>query len=175
MDRGGVVLPLRITSSQTPSSSRIGSGRSAVLALNQRTTGGLDVVLEHPGGGDHLGDGGGRVLDAAEQQDVAAADRRAGGVLDAEHDPDAALDGGGIALGPAVRGGVVADELGERGLQRRVGGGGNLSRIPGAGPGAVEQDELPVGHRAQQRHVRPGRSSSRTRGGSCLPGARSRR
>ena len=34
--------------------------------------------------------------------------------------PDAALDGGGIALGPAVRGGVVADELGERGFQRRV-------------------------------------------------------
>ena len=38
--RGGVVLPLRITSSHTPSSRRIGSGSGAVLALNQRTTGG---------------------------------------------------------------------------------------------------------------------------------------
>ena len=40
LDRGGVVLPLRITSSQMPSSRRICSGRSAVLAWNQRTTGG---------------------------------------------------------------------------------------------------------------------------------------
>ena len=40
LDRGGMVLPLRITSSQTPSSRRICSGRAAVLAWNQRTTGG---------------------------------------------------------------------------------------------------------------------------------------
>ena len=97
------------------------------------------------------------MLDPGQQRHVAAPDRRARGVLDSEHDPDRALDALGLARGPAVAGGVLADELAERRLQGRVG----RRREPQPQPGAqvtrpVQQDQLAVGHRAQQAHVRRG-------------------
>lgn len=58
----------------------------------------LPVLFEHAGGGQHVGHHGGRVHDPRQQGDVAVADRRAGGVLDAEHDAYRPVDVFG--LGP---------------------------------------------------------------------------
>jgi len=94
------------------------------------------------------------VLDLRQQRHVAAPDRRAGSVLDTEHDPDPALDALGLARGPAIAGSVLADELVEGRLQGRVGRRGEPGPQPGAHvPGHLQQHELAVRHRPQQRHV----------------------
>ena len=138
--------------------------------------GGLAVFLQHPGLGQHVGDDGSGVLDPRQQRHVAAPDRRAGGVLDAEHDPDRALDSLGLLRGPAVAGGVLADELVEGRLQGRIGRRREAEPHPGSHvPGHVQQDQLAVGRPAAAASCPAGRSSSHT--GACrgLPGGTCRR
>jgi hypothetical protein len=74
----------------------------------QADNGGCAVFLEQAGVGEDVGDHGGGVFDPRQQSDVAAADRPAGGVLDAEHDPHGKADLLQFGAAPAVADGWSA-------------------------------------------------------------------
>ena len=158
-----------MVSSHVPSSRRIGAARSATVTSNQRTTGGWRSSSSIPAAASTSATAAAGVPDLGEQHDVAAADRGARGVLDAEHDPDGALGERGLALEPSVPGRVVADELEERSREREGRGAAGSPRMPRRrSRGDVQQDELTVARGAQQfmsrRHgllliFAPGRAS----------------
>lgn len=143
-----------LTSAHSASSLRIGVGRLAVMLLSQRTTVGSRSSSSIPAAVSTSATTATecliRVSSATSLRRIAAP----GGVLDSEQDPDRSLHGGGLALGPSVLAGMFSDELVERRLKVRIGWWWELVPQPEAKiVGQVEQQQLLMTDRTQQRHV----------------------